>query len=152
MTTSGMTKVATVGAHDHMENMAGSEEIPRNLTSKAATTARHSARTAKMVALVASVSFVNLTPLLFPRRFFGEACGRRDLSSPSLSWLLVEPYGAEGVGIPVELPGRATGSGYRIFCPAEAPGDDRSAPWAVVYHGRAAKGLTPRGRRAPACV
>ena len=76
MTTSGMTKVATVGAHDHMENMAGSEEIPRNLTSKAATTARHSARTAKMIALVASVSFVNLTPLLFPRRFFGEACGR----------------------------------------------------------------------------
>ena len=77
MTTSSMIQVATVGVHDHMENMTGSEEIPRNLTSKAATMARHSARTAKMVALVASVSFVNLTPLLFPRRFFGEACGRR---------------------------------------------------------------------------
>ena len=75
MTTSSMIKVATVGVHDHMENMKRSEEIPKNLMSKAAPTARHSTRTAKMVASVVSVSLVKMTSLPLPRHFFGEAYG-----------------------------------------------------------------------------
>ena len=55
-----MINAATVGVIDHMENMIGSEEILRNLMSKAAPTARHSTRTEKMAALVVSVSFVNI--------------------------------------------------------------------------------------------
>ena len=43
-----------------MENMTRFEEILRNLMSKAAPTAKHSTRTAKIAALVVSVSFVNI--------------------------------------------------------------------------------------------
>ena len=69
-----MINVARVGVHDHMENMIGSEEILRNLMSKAAPTARHSTRTEKIAALLASVSFVNIAYNPFPPRwFFGEA-------------------------------------------------------------------------------
>ena len=65
-----MIKVATVGVHDQMENMTGSEEIPRNLMSKAAPTARHRTRTEKMAALLVSVSFVNINqnPFLPPEK------------------------------------------------------------------------------------
>jgi hypothetical protein len=55
-----MIKVATVGVHDHTENMTRVEEISRNLMSKAAPTAMHSTSTAKMAPLVVSVSFVNM--------------------------------------------------------------------------------------------
>src|SRR5215203_2051696 len=60
-----MIKVATVGVHDHTENMTRSEEISRNLMSKADPTARHSTRTAKMAPLVLSVSFVNILQASF---------------------------------------------------------------------------------------
>jgi hypothetical protein len=53
-------QVATVGVHDHTENMIGSEVISRNLMSKAAPTARDSTSTAKMAPLVVSVSLVNI--------------------------------------------------------------------------------------------
>jgi hypothetical protein len=67
-----MINAATVGVIDHMENMIGSEEILRNLMSKAAPTARHSTSTAKMAPLLASVSFVNIAYNSFPRRRTGE--------------------------------------------------------------------------------
>jgi hypothetical protein len=60
-----MIKVATVGVHDHMENMTPSEVILRNLISKAAPTARHSTRTAKIAALLVSVNFVNILQASF---------------------------------------------------------------------------------------
>jgi hypothetical protein len=59
-----MIKVATVGLHDHMENMIGSEEILRNLMSKAAPTARLSTSTVKKAAFLVSVSFVNTPRIL----------------------------------------------------------------------------------------
>jgi hypothetical protein len=74
--TSSMIKVATVGVHDQMENMTGSEDIPRNLMSKAAPTARHSTSTEKMAALLVSVSFVNITQYPFSRRRSGGVCPR----------------------------------------------------------------------------
>jgi hypothetical protein len=64
VTTSSMIKVAKVGVMDHTENMIGSEEILRNLMSKAAPTARHSTRTVKIAALFVSVSFVNTPRIL----------------------------------------------------------------------------------------
>src|SRR5215217_5104454 len=60
-----MIKVATVGVHDHMENMTPSEEMLRNLMSKAAPTARLSTRTAKMAPLAVSVSLVNILQASF---------------------------------------------------------------------------------------
>src|SRR5215211_7659849 len=59
-----MIKVATVGVHDHMENMTGSEEILRNLMSKAAPTAMLSTSTVKIAALLVSASFVNIPKTL----------------------------------------------------------------------------------------
>src|SRR5918998_2276607 len=55
-----MINAATVGVMDHMENMTRSEVILRNLMSKAAPTAMHSTRTAKIAPLLVSVSFVNI--------------------------------------------------------------------------------------------
>jgi hypothetical protein len=55
-----MIKAATAGVHDHKENVMRSEEILRNLMSKAAPTAIHSTSTAKMAALLVSVNFVNI--------------------------------------------------------------------------------------------
>ncbi len=60
-----MIKAATAGVPDHMENMMRSEvmrseEILRNLMSKAAPTDMHSTRTAKIAALLVSVNFVNI--------------------------------------------------------------------------------------------
>src|SRR5215217_1612072 len=82
-----MIKVARVGVHDHTENMTGSEEILRNLMSKAATTARHSTRTEKMAALLVSVNLVNILQASFisyvcdiPHSLV--AC-RKDLADPS---------------------------------------------------------------------
>jgi hypothetical protein len=55
-----MIKAATAGVPDHTENTTRSEEILMNLISKAAPTDMHSTRTAKMAALLVSVSFVNM--------------------------------------------------------------------------------------------
>src|SRR5215216_6196589 len=60
-----MINAATVGVMDHKVNMTTSEVILRNLMSKAAPTARHSTRTAKMAPLVVSVSFVNILQASF---------------------------------------------------------------------------------------
>src|SRR5215213_6584955 len=82
-----MINVATVGVHDQMENKTGSEVMLRNLMSKAAPTARHSTRTAKIAALLVSVSLVNI----LQASFISYVCAiphslvacRKDLSDPS---------------------------------------------------------------------
>jgi hypothetical protein len=66
-----MINVATVGVIDHKLHITAPVEKSRNLMSKAAPTAKHSTRTAKIAALLVSASFVNITPLPFSRRFVG---------------------------------------------------------------------------------
>jgi hypothetical protein len=71
-----MINVARVGVMDHKLHITAPVEKSRNLINRAAPTDRQSTRTAKIAALLVSVSFVNITPLPFSRRFVGEVCGR----------------------------------------------------------------------------
>jgi hypothetical protein len=65
-----MMSVATVGVDIHMANIPVPPVKPSMLISKAAPTARTITSTAKMAALVASVSFVNITEPPLPHRLF----------------------------------------------------------------------------------
>jgi len=55
-----MSNVATIGVNDHKVHIPGPGVNSRNLITKAVPTAMHSTRTAKMAALLVSVSFVNI--------------------------------------------------------------------------------------------
>jgi hypothetical protein len=101
-----MIKVATVGVHDQMENMTGSEEMLRNLMSKAAPTAIHSTRTEKIAALFVSVSFVNITKYPFSRRPSGGVC----ILALAL-WATYESLWRQEK----QHTSRITCSGYRVF-------------------------------------
>jgi hypothetical protein len=70
-----MIKVAPVGVIDYKLRIPGPGERPRNLINRAVPTDMHSTSTEKIAALLVSVSFVNITPLPFSRRLFGEVCG-----------------------------------------------------------------------------
>src|SRR3954469_13712214 len=109
-----MIRVAKVGVHDHMENMTGSEEITRNLMSRAAATARHRTSTVKMAALLVSDSFVDMTRIPSPTASPAGFAFALALRATHQSLRRRER----------RRPGRITGFGYRVFerRPLASPG------------------------------